>query len=118
MGRIILDGIEVYSFHGHSKEERKIGGKYRIDLSIDFDTNAAEKSDQLKDTINYEKVFAIIQAQMNQPSKLLEHLARNVIDAIAAEFPKIEAIKIVIAKLHPPIPGIMKSVGVELNYKK
>ena len=118
MGRIVLDGIEVYSFHGYSKEERKIGGKYRIDLWIDLDTRAAEKSDKLVDTINYERVFMIVQAEMGQPSKLLEHIGRKILDAIAAEFPQIESMKMLIHKLHPPIPGIMKSVGVELEYKK
>ena len=118
MGRIILEGIEVYSFHGYSKEERKIGGKYRIDLWIDLETSAAEKSDKLKDTINYERVFMIVQAQMGQPSKLLEHIGRKILDAIGAEFPQIDGMKMLIQKLHPPIPGIMKSVGVELEYKK
>ena len=118
MGRIILDGIEVYSFHGYSKEERKIGGKYRVDLSFDLDTSAAEESDHLKDTINYEKVFEIVQTQMGQSSKLIEHLGRNILNAIAKEYPEIEYIKMTLSKLHPPIPGIMKSVAVELVHKK
>ena len=118
MGKIILEGIEVYSFHGYSREERKIGGKYRIDLWIDIDTSEAENSDKLKDTINYERVFIIVQNQMGQPSKLLERLGRKILDAIAGEFPDIEKIKMLIAKLHPPIPGIMKSVAVELEYKR
>lgn len=118
MGKIILEGIEVYSFHGYSKEERKIGGKYRIDLWIDLDTTKAETSDKLTDTINYERVFTIVQFQMTEPSKLLEHIGRKVLKAIGKEFPAIQTIKIAIAKLHPPIPGIMKSVAVELEYKK
>ena len=118
MGRIVLDGIEVYSFHGYSREERKIGGKYRIDLWIDIDTAAAEKSDKLKDTINYERVFMIVQAEMGQPSKLIEHIGRKILNAIADEYPQIESMKMLLQKLHPPIPGIMKSVGVELEYKK
>ncbi len=118
MGRIILEGIEVYSFHGYSKEERKIGGKYRIDLWIDLNTSDAEHSDRLKDTVNYEKIFMIVQSQMGQQSKLLEHLGRKILDAISSEFPEIESMKMRISKLHPPIPGIMKSVGVELEHKK
>lgn len=118
MGKIILEGIEVYSFHGFSKEERKIGGKYRVDLWIDLDTSNAELSDKLSDTINYERVFSIVQKQMTEPSKLLEHIGRKVLNAIGSEFPAIKTIRMVIAKLHPPIPGIMKSVAIELEYKK
>ena len=118
MGKIILEGIEVYSFHGYSKEERKIGGKYRVDLYIDLDTSAAEESDKLVDTINYERVFGIVQKEMGQPSKLIEHIGRKILNAIADEFPRIDSIRMILSKLHPPIPGIMKSVAVELEYKR
>lgn len=118
MGKIILEGIEVYSFHGYSQEERKIGGKYRIDLEVELDTAAAEKSDNLEDTLNYERLFELVQTQMGQSSKLLEHLGRKLLDAIEQEFPEIDEMKLTIAKLHPPIPGIMKSVALELKTKK
>ena len=118
MAKIHLEGIEVYSFHGYSREERKIGGKYRIDLVLTLDTAAAEISDKLKDTINYERVFAIVHEQMGQPSKLLEHLGRKVMDALAEEFPVIDEIVLTIGKMHPPLPGIMKSVSVELHHKR
>ncbi len=118
MAKIYLEGIEVYSFHGYSDEERKIGGKYRIDLCFTADTSAAEQSDKLKDTINYERVFQIVHEQMGQPSRLLEHLGRKVLDALADEFSSINEIQLTIGKMHPPLPGIMKNVAVELNYKK
>lgn len=115
---IILEGIEVYSFHGYSKEERKIGGKYRVDLYLSLDTKSAETSDKLKDTINYEKVFLLVSREMEKPSRLLEHLGRKILNSIAAEFPAIITIRIILAKLHPPIPGIMKSVAVDLTYNR
>jgi len=118
MAQIILEGIELYSFHGYSKEERKIGGKFRIDLILTIDTAAAEKSDKLSDTLNYEKVFEIVNEQMGQPSKLLEHIGRKILDAIASNFPQVEKIELRISKLHPPLPGIMKSVALELEYKR
>ena len=117
MARIFLEGVDVYSFHGHSKEERKIGGKYRVDLFFDVGTSGAESSDELKDTVNYEKVHKIIQLQMAEPSKLLEHLARKILNGIAAEFPQMLYINVRISKMHPPIPGIMQSVAVELEHK-
>ena len=118
MAHIILEGIEVYSFHGYSQEERKIGGKYRVDLRLSLDTSEAEISDKLVDTINYERVFQIVQQEMGQPSKLIEHIGRKILDALAGELPQLEEINLRISKLHPPIPGIMKSVAVELDYKR
>ncbi len=118
MAKIYLEGIEIYSFHGYSKEERKIGGKYRVDLCLSLDTSTAELTDHLKDTLNYERVFTIVHEQMGQPSKLIEHLGRKVMDALIQEFPVIEELDLTISKMHPPLPGIMKNVSLELNYKK
>ena len=118
MAKIYLEGIEIYSFHGYSKEERKIGGKYRVDLCFSLDTSKAEHSDKLADTLNYERVFELVHEQMGQPSKLLEHIGRKVLDTLVEEFPMIDEIKLTIAKMHPPLPGIMKNVAVELNYTK
>lgn len=118
MAKIYLEGIEIYSFHGYSKEERKIGGKYRVDLTLTIDTSKAELSDNLNDTLNYERIFTIVHEQMGQPSKLLEHLGRKVIDALVAEFRDIEELDLTISKMHPPLPGIMKNVSIELSYKK
>lgn len=118
MAKIFLEGIEVYSFHGYSQEERKIGGKYRVDLALTFDTTKAEISDHLGDTLNYERIFTIVHEQMGQPSKLLEHLGRKVMDALIEEFPMIRELDLTISKMHPPLPGIMEKVSIELNYKK
>lgn len=118
MGQILLEGIEVYAFHGYSKEERKIGGKYRVDLRLKLDTNEAELSDKLVDTLNYEKVFQIVHEKMKQPSQLLEHIARKILDELSSDFPQLEEIHLKISKLHPPLPGIMKSVALELEYKR
>ena len=118
MAHIILEGIEVYSFHGYSQEERKIGGKYRVDLRLTLDTGKAELSDKLIDTINYEKVFKIVHIEMEQPSKLLEHIGRKILNALSEGFPQLEEIHLKISKLHPPLPGIMKSVALELDYKR
>ena len=117
MAKIYLEGIEVYSFHGYSKEERKIGGKYRVDLCLNFDTSKAEHSDNLNDTLNYERVFSIVHEQMGQSSKLLEHLGRKVMDALTNEFPEINELDLTISKMHPPLPGIIKNVLSERRKK-
>jgi dihydroneopterin aldolase len=47
-------------------------------------------------------------------SKLLEHLARRILDRLKAEFPAIEDATIKVRKLNPPLGGKIDFVSVEL----
>jgi 7,8-dihydroneopterin aldolase/epimerase/oxygenase len=52
MGLIQIEGMEFYSFHGHYKEERIVGNKFLVDLTIETDMQKASESDNLKDAVN------------------------------------------------------------------
>ena len=117
MARIFLDGIEVYAFHGYYPEERKMGGKFRVDMEIEADTATAESSDQLKDTVNYEKLFELVLKEMKQPTHLLESVGKKIIDRTLSDFPQITYILLRIRKLNPPLQGNINSVGVVLEHK-
>ena len=44
MGLIQIENMEFYAFHGHFKEERIVGNKFIVDLTIETDmTNAIGK---------------------------------------------------------------------------
>ena len=46
MGKVSLEGMEFYARHGYYEEERVIGNKYSVDvtLDVDFSEAASEKS--------------------------------------------------------------------------
>ncbi|HRB19555.1 MAG TPA: dihydroneopterin aldolase [Chitinophagales bacterium] len=48
-----LEGMEFYAHHGVYAEERKIGGRYVVDVWVQTDASLAEKEDDLNGTINY-----------------------------------------------------------------
>jgi dihydroneopterin aldolase len=35
MGKITLEGLEFFAFHGYYDEEQKIGNKYGVDITIE-----------------------------------------------------------------------------------
>ncbi len=37
---------------------------------------------------------------------------------IVVDFPQLNEINLKISKMHPPLPGIMKSVALELDFKR
>lgn len=115
MSIISIEGMEFFAYHGCFKEEQVIGTKFRIDLFLEVDTSTAEKSDRLKDTVNYQSVFQLVKKEMETPSKLLEHVGRRILDRIKQEFTSVEHARIKIRKLNPPLGGKMDFVSLELG---
>ncbi len=115
MSVISIEGMEFFAYHGCFKEEQIIGTKFRCDLFIEVDTTKAEQTDSLRDTVNYQEVYAAVKKEMSIPSKLLEHVGRRIIVRIKERFPAVEHVRLKIRKLNPPLGGKMAFVGVELE---
>lgn len=115
MGKIILEGMEFYAYHGHLKEEQIIGTMFNVDLELEFDTSTAENSDLLHDTVNYQEAYKIVKTVMEKKSHLLEHVARRIHDAVRASFPSVLSAKVRIAKINPPLGGKVRQVACMLS---
>lgn len=115
MGLIAIEGMQFYAFHGFYKEEQTLGGKYSVDVYVKTNFLQAAENDLLQKTINYETIFAIAEREMQQPSKLIEHVCKRILDATASEFSTIEYIKVRVNKFQPPLKGNVDKVYVELE---
>lgn len=112
---ITLESMEFYSFHGHFTEEQKIGTRFEVDLSVEIDTSEAEITDQLADTLDYQSLYRLVKKEMEQDSKLLEHVARRIINAVYEKFPEVTLVEITVAKLNPPLGGKMDAVTITIE---
>lgn len=115
MGQILLSGLEFYAYHGYFDEERKQGNKFEVDVTIETDLSLPAKNDNLSDTIDYGKVYAIVKEEMQIPSRLLEHVAQRIIDALKNQFPDAETFTVSVKKYNPPLDGICKYSKVTLS---
>jgi len=115
MGIIQIENMEFYSFHGHFKEERIVGNKFIVDLTIESDMKKPAESDNLKDAVNYQRVYEIVKQQMEMKSHLLEHIAGRILDAVYAEMQGITKATVKVSKMNPPMGGKIGSVSVVLT---
>ncbi len=115
MGKIILENMEFFAFHGHYEEERIVGNRFLIDLIIESDTSKAAKSDNLQDAVNYQMAYKIVKEEMTKKSHLLENIAQRIIDALYRHLPGIDKINVKVSKLNPPIGGKTNSVSVVIE---
>ncbi len=115
MGLIQIENMEFYSFHGHFKEEQIVGNKFILDLTIETDMKIPSESDNLRDAVDYQRVYQIIKLQMEKKSHLLEHIAGRIIDAIYAEMKGIQKVTVKVSKMNPPMGGKIGSVSVIMS---
>lgn len=107
--------MEFYSFHGHFKEERIVGNKFIVDLTIETDMKIPAESDNLKDAVNYQRVYELVKQQMEMKSHLLEHIAGRILDAVYSEMEGIKKATVKVSKMNPPMGGKIGSVSVVIT---
>lgn len=115
MAIISLNGMEFYAFHGCFEEEQVIGNRYIVDVSIDYNSSQAEKTDNLFHTINYVEVYNVIKTEMDKKSRLVEHLTSRILNSISESFQEIKTITVTVHKLNPPTSGKTESISVTLS---
>ena len=116
MGRIQIEDIEFYAYHGCFEEEKIIGNRFIVNADIEADTDVAANTDKIDDAINYQTIYEIICKEMQQPSNLLEHVAQRILDNIYNTFSTgIQKASIKISKLNPPLTGQIGRVSVTLT---
>jgi 7,8-dihydroneopterin aldolase/epimerase/oxygenase len=116
MATISITGMEFHAYHGCFKEEQIIGNRFIVDIQFDTDTTEAEVTDNLSKTVNYAAVYSLVKNEMVITSKLLEHLAKRILDSITTAFPQITNAELKVSKMNPPVGGKVDCVSVTLNY--
>jgi len=115
MGLIQIEGMEFYAFHGHYKEEQKVGSKFLVDLTIETDMKRPRESDNLRDAVNYQQAYEIVKIEMGKKSHLLENIAGRILDALYAEMDGIKKAIVKVSKINPPVGGKVGSVSVVME---
>ncbi|HCT29461.1 MAG TPA: dihydroneopterin aldolase [Bacteroidales bacterium] len=115
MALIEIENMEFHANHGHFTEEQVIGNTFLVDLKIEYNSENAQKSDNLKDTVNYQRAYEIVKREMKICSHLLEHVAARIIDSIIAELPGVESTQVKVSKVNPPMGGKIQKVSVTLR---
>ncbi|MHC1703672.1 MAG: dihydroneopterin aldolase [Tenuifilaceae bacterium] len=118
MAIIEIENIEFHANHGHYKEEQLIGNTFLVDLRIEYNSDNAQKSDNLKDTVNYQTAFEIVKREMGIKAHLLEHVGDRILSALFSELAGIESAQVKVSKMNPPMGGKIQKVSVTLIKRK
>ena len=112
---INISGMQFYSHHGCFEEERTIGTRFVVDLTLSYDATKAALTDNVEDAVNYALVYQTVKREMMSPSHLLENVATRIIRAIKTEYPAVQRVKVKVCKLNPPLGGQLDFASVEVE---
>ena len=118
MGKIQVNNIKLYANHGCLNEEAMIGSWYRVDIEVDVDLTKSSVSDDLEDTVDYVHLNHIVKEEMSVRSKLLEEVAKRILDRFFLELKMIKSATVSVAKLNPPIGGNVQEVVIILTKER
>ncbi len=115
MGLIAIEGMDFHAYHGYYEEERRVGGRYTVDVYVETDFEEAAKGDELEKTVNYEVIFAVVEKRMKQKTKLLETIVQDLMVELQNQFSGLHSLRVRINKHNPPLAGKVARTYVELS---
>lgn len=114
---ILLEGLECYGYHGVHPEERRLGQRFSVDITIATDVRAASASDDVSQTISYSAVAKLARAIIEGPPRnLIETVASEIASAVLAELTRAERVTVTLRKPNAPMKGmIFAAAGVTVR---
>jgi dihydroneopterin aldolase len=104
-----------YAYHGVMTEEQNVGGKFEVDVDLYVDFTEAALHDNLKDTVDYSRVYKFIcKLALERKYNLIETLASKIADSILNEFTKVQKIAVRVRKHNVPVGGYVDYVEAEI----
>ena len=112
---IHLRQVRFHAFHGVMPQELLVGADFVLDLKVGYPLGRAMQSDEVTDTLNYAALYDLVACEMQQPSKLLEHVAARIAQTISQAFPQITSIDLELVKQNPPMGADCGGSSVEIH---
>ena len=117
--RILLEGLVLRGHVGVLPAEKRDGQDFTVDLALEFDRIPACASDQLDETVDYGRVFALVREVVATARfDLIERLAEEIAARVLAAEPTAAAVAVTVRKPSAPIPGRFSAMGVSIRRER
>lgn len=113
--RLSVMNAEYYAYHGVKAEEKKLGGKYEVDLDLFYDATKAILSDDVKDSVNYEEaLFCVSEIISGSESyDLVETICNEILNVLMDKFPHLIKANVKVRKYAVPMRRVIGFIEAE-----
>lgn len=119
MGKINIKDLEVYAYHGVMPEEKTLGQKFLISITMHTDLSKAARTSDLAQTINYAEACEFVNEFTKKNTfDLIESLADSVARILLNRFELASRVDVQVKKPWAPIGLPLDSVSVEVSRSK
>ncbi|MBQ3187930.1 MAG: dihydroneopterin aldolase [Bacteroidaceae bacterium] len=115
---IELRDIHLYAHHGVMEQEYNVGAWFTVDIKLSIGKQECIATDNIDETVNYALLYNIVKEQMQQPSKLLEHVCGRILECIFRECPIVDRAQVTLCKDTPPLGGDRMQAAVTLKAER
>ncbi|MFQ5797667.1 MAG: dihydroneopterin aldolase [Bacteroidota bacterium] len=116
---IRIKNAVFYAYHGAEGDEQNLGGKFEVDVDLYCDLAEPKKSDHLRETVNYQRVYKYVKnLVLEKKFYLLEALAHCIGQGVLKEFPKVQKTVVKVRKPQAPVKGVIDYVEVEITTER
>lgn len=110
--KLVVHGLQFVGRHGVYEHERREGRRFRVDLEVIVDTDAAASSDRLDDALDYRSLAEVILAVGQGPSHhLIESLAEEMAQRLLDDR-RVGRVELTLRKYADGVPGDPEWVGI------
>jgi dihydroneopterin aldolase len=103
--------MSFYGYHGETQAERTLGNRFHVDVEMRMDLSIAGRTDEIADTVDYSRAFALVRAVVeDEQYSLIEAIAAKIAASLLAE-PAVDSVKVRVGK-QPPIAGAIDRCSV------
>jgi dihydroneopterin aldolase len=111
---ILLEGIRVPAALGVTAAERRMRRPVTLDLEVERDLRAAGRTDQIRQTLHYKRIFEVVEdVAAHQEHKLVEALGERIAQAVLGKFDA-QAVTVTVRKA-TPIAGVLDYAGIRIT---
>ncbi len=88
-----------------------------LDIEVERDLRAAGRTDQIRQTLHYKRIFEVIEdVAAHQEHKLVEALGERIAQAVLGKFDA-DAITVTVRK-PKPIAGVLEYAGIRITRRR
>ena len=118
MAKVEVRGLSFHAHHGCHPHERKSGGVFKVDLTVEGDFSASMESDDIADAVDYVALMDLCERIMKTPKNLIETVAHDIAWDVLRRFSAVNRVEVTVKKMKPPVKHDLEFVSASISLER